>query len=358
MNSDSLERKWMLYGCYGYSGELILKEALRKGLKPIIAGRSEEKVTKLAEKHQLPFRVFDLSSFATIEQNISDCDLVFNAAGPFTSTCIPMLKACLNAKIHNLSLAGEIPILEELHRYHQEAKAQGVIIGVGLGFDVMPTDAMANKAKELLPDATHLLIGLNGPNDMSRGSMKEFFEQIGEQAFWQRRNGKLVESKPRSTYMDFGNGRKLSSSIAWGDTASAYHSTGIPNIDVFSAVSKADLLLIKTLDALGFLFKFKRIQKITNKCIDKLLSGPDEKKREQGLTYLCAEANNAKGNKVRIYMTTPSAYKITYLGAVFAIQEVLEKPKSEGGYYTPAQLLGTETISRIEGVSEMYISKI
>jgi len=349
--------KWMLYGCYGYSGELILKEAIRKGLHPIIGGRSKKKVSALAQKYKLAFRVFDLSSQTAIEDNIADCHLVFNSAGPYSSTCIPMLKACLNRGVHNLSLAGEIPILEALHGYHQEAKEKGTVVAVGLGFDVLPTDSMSNHLKHLLPDATHLTLGMDGPNDMSRGSMKEFFEQIGEHPFWVRRNGKLVASKPRTTYMDFGNGKKLASTIAWGDTASAFHSTGIPNIEVFAAISKADWLTIKTLDGLSFLFKFKSIQKLANTCIDCLLSGPDEETREKGQTFMTAVASNGSGEKIKINMSTPTGYKITYLGAVYAIEHMLKQAPVEGGYYTPAQLLGEKAICNIEGVSEMIISR-
>jgi len=361
MNSniaDSHENKrsdWMLYGCYGYSGELILEEAIKKGLRPILAGRNDKKTRQLAEKYHLPYRAFDLSCAETIERNISDCFMVFNAAGPYSSTCIPLLKACIKQGVHNLSLAGEIPILEELHGYDKEAQDSNIVIAVGLGFDVMPTDALAARVIEEMPDASHLTIGLDGPNDMSRGSMKEFFEQIGEQPFWIRSNGKLVESKPKTKQLDFGNGKKLASSIAWGDTASAYHSTGIPNIEVYSAVSYSDWLLIKSLNAFSFLFKSKGVQTLLNKCIDKLLSGPNEKEREQRITYLCAEASNVKGDKVKINMTTPSSYKITYLGAVHAIEYMIQKPETKGGYYTPAQLLSYQGITKIEGVSEMTV---
>lgn len=349
------QSQWMLYGCYGYSGELILKEAIKKGLRPVVAGRSESKTKEQANKYDLSYRVFDLSSKTTIEQNISDCTMVFNAAGPYTSTCMPMLEACLSQGVHNLSLAGEIPILEELHGYDHIAREKGVVIAVGLGFDVMPTDAMAAKIKQALPDASHLLIGLDGPNDMSRGSMKEFFEQIGEQPFWVRTNGVLIASKPKTAYMDFGNGRKLNSTIAWGDTASAYHSTGIPNIEVYAAVTKSDWLTIKLLNAFSFIFKSKAIQSLLNTALDKFMTGPDERTREQGLSYLFAEGTNPSKQKVRVYMTAPTAYKITYLGAVQAIKYILENPTKQGGYYTPAQLLGIDTITQIEGVSDMTI---
>ena len=44
------QTNWMIYGAYGYSGELIAEEALRQGHRPVLAGRSEEKLLPVAER--------------------------------------------------------------------------------------------------------------------------------------------------------------------------------------------------------------------------------------------------------------------------------------------------------------------
>jgi len=343
---------WLLYGCYGYSGELIVEEAIKKGLKPILAGRSAQRTKALAYKYQLPFRVFGLSDQQEIERNIKDCFLVYNAAGPYTSTCIPLLGACLETGTHNLSLVGEIPLLEELLDYDDAAKSAGIILAVGLGFDVHPTDCIAATLKEIMPDATHLTIGIDGSTEMSPGSLKEFIEQMGEQPFWVREQGKLIESSPKTAEMDFGNGSKFAMTIAWGDTASAYHSTGIPNIDIYAAVNRFDWLLMRFMTYCKPVFKIKRVQHFANRCIDKFASGPNEKLREKDITYLSGEVSNKAGDKIRLKYTVPSAYKITYLSAVYAIEAVLKSKQEKSGYFTPSQLLGASSILEIEGVSD------
>ena len=40
--------RWMIYGANGYTGELIAREAARRGLKPVLAGRRRESVEALA----------------------------------------------------------------------------------------------------------------------------------------------------------------------------------------------------------------------------------------------------------------------------------------------------------------------
>ncbi len=40
--------KWMIYGANGYTGELIARDAVRRRLRPVLVGRSRDKVEALA----------------------------------------------------------------------------------------------------------------------------------------------------------------------------------------------------------------------------------------------------------------------------------------------------------------------
>ena len=44
---------FLIYGANGYTGELITRVAVERGLKPIIAGRNEAAIKALAGKHDL-----------------------------------------------------------------------------------------------------------------------------------------------------------------------------------------------------------------------------------------------------------------------------------------------------------------
>ena len=56
-----MSRDLLLYGANGYTGELIAREAVRQGLRPILAGRSREPVVALAADLGLPHRIFDVT---------------------------------------------------------------------------------------------------------------------------------------------------------------------------------------------------------------------------------------------------------------------------------------------------------
>ena len=46
-------KNFLIYGSYGYTGQLIVERALHEGLQPILAGRDEKKLRAQAEKYNL-----------------------------------------------------------------------------------------------------------------------------------------------------------------------------------------------------------------------------------------------------------------------------------------------------------------
>ena len=97
---------WMIYGATGYSGQLIVKQAVKAGMRPVLAGRSEDKVKALAAQHGLEFRVFSIDMLAQSDALIVGMDLVLNCAGPFSQTAEVMMQACLKQRAHYLDITG------------------------------------------------------------------------------------------------------------------------------------------------------------------------------------------------------------------------------------------------------------
>lgn len=48
-----MPKPWMIDGANGYTGELIAREAVRRGLKPMLAGRTAAKMQPLAASLEL-----------------------------------------------------------------------------------------------------------------------------------------------------------------------------------------------------------------------------------------------------------------------------------------------------------------
>jgi len=144
--------KWMIYGANGYTGELIARQAVKEGLTPVLAGRRPEEIERLGQELGCETRIFSLSVDKTTE-TLKDIDLVLHCAGPFTDTSQPMVEACLASHTHYLDITGEIEVFEYIHSKKRAKLAQeaGVLLCSGVGFDVIPTDCVARKLKELMP---------------------------------------------------------------------------------------------------------------------------------------------------------------------------------------------------------------
>src|SRR5271166_6071412 len=222
----------LLYGATGFTGKLIAREARAKGADVVLAGRNPNTLKAVAKKFDLPWRAFDLADRTRLEGALKGVSVVLNAAGPFSATARPMAEACLTQSAHYLDITGEIDVFEALFARNAEAKRAGVTLFPGVGFDVVPSDCLAAHLKRRLPDATHLTLYLSAGFNVSRGTAKTAIEGIADGAR-ARRNGRLIMlARPDTGSCDFGRGLRPTIQIPWGDVSTAFHSTGIPNIEV------------------------------------------------------------------------------------------------------------------------------
>ncbi|HET9034327.1 MAG TPA: saccharopine dehydrogenase NADP-binding domain-containing protein, partial [Dokdonella sp.] len=141
----------MIYGANGYTGKLIVAEAVKRGLKPVLGGRNHDALDELAAEHKLTRRVFELNDGAEIDRKLDGVRILLNCAGPFSRTFQPLLESCLRNRVHYLDITGEIDVFAHCHRAHKQAQHAGVVVFPGTGFDVVPTDCLAAMVKQRLP---------------------------------------------------------------------------------------------------------------------------------------------------------------------------------------------------------------
>src|SRR5678816_1321371 len=122
-----MDKSVLLYGATGYTGRLIIEEAIQKGLPIIIAGRNQESVSKLASQYNLPYRVAELSNPGQLDAILQGITVVLHAAGPFAITAGPMIDACIRNKVHYLDITGEISVFEYAHSLNRQAMNAGTV---------------------------------------------------------------------------------------------------------------------------------------------------------------------------------------------------------------------------------------
>lgn len=346
----------ILYGAAGYTGQLIAREAARRGWRPTLAGRNAGRIQPLADALGLPWRAFDLRDPATVAAALDGMRLVLHCAGPFSATSAPMIEACLRAGAHYLDITGEIAVFEHAQRQHARARQAGIVLCPGVGFDVIPTDCIALALKTALPDAVRLHLGFDSRSGLSPGTAKTSVEALA-QGGKVRRNGQIV-SVPlawKTRQIDFGGGTKLAMTIPWGDVATAGFSTGIPYIEVYVPASPRMVRALRVASRLRWLLGLPSIQSLLKRRIDKSVKGPDEAARDAAATHVWGEAVNARGETRTARIRTANGYSLTVTGALAMTERVLEGGVA-GGYYTPSLLAGQDLVARLPGSGPLVIA--
>lgn len=348
--------RWMIYGANGYTGELIAREAARRGLAPVLAGRRRESVESLASNLGLEARAFGLDDVPALTEQIRGHALVLNCAGPFSATAAPMMEACLRAGVHYLDITGEIAVFEHAQSLDARAREAGVVLCPGVGFDVIPTDCVAAALKEALPDATHLALGFDSRSGFSPGTAKTSVEGLA-QGGKLRRDGKIV-TVPLACEVrriDFGDGEKDAMTIPWGDVSTAFHTTGIPNIRVFIPGSPRMIARARRANWVRPLLGLGWVQRRIQAHIAKTVKGPSEEQRERLPTFIWGEVANARGERRTARIRTANGYSLTVTGSL-AVVEHLMTTRPAGGAWTPARLAGADLVTRLPGSGPLRVS--
>lgn len=342
-------KNFLIYGANGYTGELVTRFAAERGLKPILAGRNAEKIEALANQFEMPFRVFSLEDSEKTDEALQEVEFVLHCAGPFSITSAPMVEACLRNKKHYLDITGEIAVFEAMAARDKAAKDAGIMIMSGVGFDVVPSDCLAKYLKEKLPSATNLTLAFYGLGRISHGTQATMTMNVGRGGAI-RKNGEIVNvpSAWKTREINFGEFKKTGVTIPWGDVSTAFYSTGIPNIEVYTIVPEAQLTLLKLSRYAGWLLATSPIQSILQSQIPQ--GGPNDEEREKGKTFLWGEASDEQGNKVEARQFGPEGYTLTALTALKISEKILDGNFCTG-FQTPAKCYGADLILEIESVT-------
>jgi short subunit dehydrogenase-like uncharacterized protein len=342
--------QFIIYGANGYTGSLIAHEAVARGMRPILAGRNAEAVELLAGKLRLEHREFALEDPAAVASGIQGVLAVLHCAGPFAHTSKAMADACLQTRAHYLDITGEVMVVEALAARDAQAKAAGVMVLPGAGYDVVPSDCLAAHLKRRLPAATHLALGMQSMSHLSRGTATTMVENL-HMGGMVRQGGvlKRVPAAWKTKRIDFGRGPVKAITIPWGDVSTAFYSTAIPNIEMYMAAPWKVRLAARASRFLGWFLGSSLMQGYLKKRIHAGPAGPTDEQRGRGASYLWGEATDTAANRVVSRLDCPEGYTMTVRAAVAILERVLGG-QVQAGFQTPSMVYGPDFVLGLEGV--------
>ncbi|WP_435179582.1 saccharopine dehydrogenase family protein [Halorussus sp. AFM4] len=340
----------LIYGSYGYTGDLVAREAVAEGLTPVLAGRSAEDVERQATDLGLDHRVFSLEHPEVVERRVAEFSAVLNCAGPFSETAEPLYSACLNAGTDYLDIAGEIDVLEAIAGRDAEAEATGVTLLPAVGFDVVPTDCLAGYLARQLESPNRLTLAIDGLGTFSPGTVKSIAEGLTRPGAV-RRGGEIrtVPAAWRTRELDFGGGPKTAVTVPWGDVSSAFYTTGIPNIETYATVPEYAATVMAKTGPLASVFGLGPVQEALKTLADAVVSGPTAEERARSESRIWGEVENADGERFAAKMRTPDTYDVTAATAVESARRVVDGDV-EPGFHTPASAFGPDYALEFDGV--------
>lgn len=344
-------KDWLIYGANGYSGRLIARLAVERGHKPILAGRSAQKVEDLARDLGLPSRAFSLDDPAATREGLAGVAAVVHAAGPFSQTARPMVEACLDRRAHYLDITGEVEVFEAIADLDGQAREGGVVLLPGAGFDVVPSDCLAAMLAARVPEPRYLDLAIRMSGGPSAGTARTMVEGLGKGGLI-RRDGRLerVLLAADTITADFPSGRQCAVGIPWGDLSTSFRSTGIPNIRTFMGLSAGVVPMFRLLGRLGPLLQaIPGALRLLDSAVSSIVRGPTYDIVSRSSSELWAEVRNDAGQAASAGLRTPNGYALTAATAVESVLRILAGGV-QPGFQTPSRAFGPRYALEFPGV--------
>ena len=132
----------VLFGASGYTGRLTAEAMVGRGLRPVLAARSQAKLDELAAElgaEGLETATADVSDPPSVAALVESGDVLVTTVGPFVRWGQPAAAAATTVGAHYLDSTGEPPFVREVfERYGPAAEQAGIGMLTAMGYDWVP----------------------------------------------------------------------------------------------------------------------------------------------------------------------------------------------------------------------------
>lgn len=340
---------WIIYGATGYTANLIIKKAIQMGLPPVLAGRDRSKISSVAKKYGLKYKVFEINDINVIQANIENSNLILNASSNYKLTAQPFINACLASGCHYLDLCGEISVLKKIFEYNELAKYGNITIIPNSGYHSIVTDCFAGYVANLIENPIELNYYLLDASIPSLGTLKSSLDAfLGGGFVLKYNNFENIKMGSIKTRVEHKNKALTLYASPMAELYLSHISTSIPNINVYL---KIPLLYSLLLDYFGdYILKLLQSEKRTAilNLIDKFVKGPSEAINKKLKSMIGVNVKNLKGDSLTMWLEAPEAYDFTATLSVEAVKLALSGLPS--GVLTPIQAYGCNFLSKFNDI--------
>jgi short subunit dehydrogenase-like uncharacterized protein len=214
----------VLFGATGYTGRLTAEAMVERGLKPVLAARSQDKLHALAGElgGDLESATADVSDPPSVAALVEPGDVLVTTVGPFVRWGQPAAAAATTVGAHYIDSTGEPPFIRQVfERYGPPAEQAGIGMLTAFGYDWVPGNLAGGLALERAGElATRVDLGYfitGGGASMSGGTKASTVGAVGRPGF-AFRDGRIQTERGAKRVRSFRVGSKERPGISVGSS--------------------------------------------------------------------------------------------------------------------------------------------
>ena len=138
--SSAMTGRIVVFGATGYTGRLVAERLAGAGERPVLAGRSRERLAALADElGGLETAHADVMRSNSLFSLLEEGDTLVTTVGPFAKWGEPAVRAAISAGATYLDSTGEPAFIRRVFQNHGPvAKSAGVPLLTAMGYDFVP----------------------------------------------------------------------------------------------------------------------------------------------------------------------------------------------------------------------------
>jgi short subunit dehydrogenase-like uncharacterized protein len=360
----------VLFGATGYTGRLTAEAMVERGLKPVLAARSQGKLDELAAElgAGLETATADVGDPPSVAALVESGDVLVTTVGPFARWGQPAAAAATTVGAHYIDSTGEPAFIREVfERYGPAAEQAGIGMLTAMGYDWVPGNVAGGLALERAGElARRVDVGYfirRGGLSPSGGTLASLVTGITAPAFGFR-DGRVQTERGAKRVRSFKVGSKDVPAVSVG---SSEHFTlprlapGLREVNAYLGwFGPASRALQAMSASTSVAMKVPGVEKLWNAASERLVQGstggPDEAARSTSSSHIVGIAYDAAGRQLsEVHLKGLDAYTFSGRMLAWAADRAAAGALKGTGALGPADGFGLDEL--VAGCAEAGISE-
>jgi short subunit dehydrogenase-like uncharacterized protein len=316
--------KIVVFGATGYAGGLAVDALLRRGVRPVLAGRSDRLPELAHSLGALDHQFADIRDSASVRALVDGGDVLITTVGPFEQFGRVVAQAAAEVGAHYVDCTGEVNFVRHLRSEHgARARDAGTVMLAAFGYDYIPGTLASVLAMQEAPTAVKLDIGYFAtgrvwPRGLSQGTRRTMVNEMTVPVnVW--KDFALAQEGAASRSHHFAvNGHRKAAMLVTGtetlDLPALYPQ--LRHVSVYNGwMGGMTLPVVATSPIMQAMAKNAVSKKILEKVTSRLVGrsgGPNADERARTLTHAVAIASDNAGKVLaEVHVEGPSIYSLT-----------------------------------------------